>query len=149
MTTAKGAYLDKSHKPSEAEIMVGLGSRRGLWEELIAFVEGNYRVAKDLIFYGKSYGWAVRFRKGSRALISLYPGLGAFTAQIVVGEGQLVEALASGLGEGARRMIEAAKPYPEGRWLFIPIDSEDDLLDVERLLATKSPPKNRQGDPCG
>jgi len=128
--------------------MAGLGSKRGLWEELNALLEGNYRVAKDLIFYGKSYGWAVRFRKGGKALISLYPGLGAFTVQIVIGEEQLGEALASGLGEGARRIIEATKPYPEGRWLFIPVGSEADLRDVERLLAAKSPPEKRQGAPA-
>ena len=143
MTSAKGAYIDKDHRPSEAEILAGLGSKRGLWEELNALLEGNYRVSKDFIFYGKSYGWAVRFRKGGRALISLYPGLGAFTVQIVIGEEQLGEALASGRGEGARRIIEAAKPYPEGRWLFIPVDPEGDLGDVERLLAAKSPPKKR------
>jgi hypothetical protein len=65
VTSAKGAYIDKDHRPSEVEILAGLGSRRGLWEELNAFLEGNYRVSKDFSFYGKSYGWAVRFRKGA------------------------------------------------------------------------------------
>ena len=46
-----------------------------------------------------------------------------------------------------RRIIEAAKPYPEGRWLFIPLGSETDLRDVERLLIEKSPPKKRQEAP--
>jgi hypothetical protein len=141
MTAPKGAYLDKDHRPSEEEILAGLGSGRGLLEELSAFIERSYRTAKDLVFYGKSYGWAVRFRKGGRALISLYPGRGSFTAQIVIGEEQLEEALASGLGERAQRVIEAAKLFPEGRWLFIPIESKADLLDIERLLAAKSPPK--------
>jgi hypothetical protein len=45
MPGANGAYIDKDHRPSEAEIMAGLGSKRGLWEELNAFLEGNYRVA--------------------------------------------------------------------------------------------------------
>jgi hypothetical protein len=40
-------------------------------------------------------------------------------------------------------VIEAAKPFPEGRWLFIPMESKADLLDIERLLAAKSPPKKR------
>ena len=108
-----------------------------------ALLEDGYKAAKGLVFYGKNYGWAVRFRKGGRALISLYPGRGAFTAQIVLNEEQLAEAIASGLGEGARRVIEAAKPFPEGRWLLLPVESEADLLDVERLLAAKSPPKKK------
>jgi len=40
-----------------------------------------------------------------------------------------------------RKIIEAAKPYPEGCWLFIPVGSEADLRDVKRLLTAKSPQK--------
>jgi len=48
-----------------------------------------------------------------------------------------------------RKIIEAAKPYPEGCWLFIPVDSEANIRDIEKLLAAKSPPKKRQGAPGG
>jgi hypothetical protein len=56
MTAPKGAYLDRDHRPSEEEILAGLGPGRGLWEELNDLLERIYKAAKDLVFYGKSYG---------------------------------------------------------------------------------------------
>ncbi|MBN1373024.1 MAG: DUF3788 family protein [Anaerolineaceae bacterium] len=46
-------------------------------------------------------------------------------------------ALGMGLGNNARQAIDAAMPYPEGRWLFIAVDSPGDLEDVKKLLALR------------
>jgi hypothetical protein len=98
----------------------------------------NYRLKSDFAFYGKNYGWALRFRKGGKALLSLYPGQDSFTAQIIVSEAQVEKALSSGLGKKATKIIEEAHPYPEGRWLFIKVESEQDLNDIKQLLIVKS-----------
>ena len=41
-------------------------------------------------------------------------------------------------GSGVPLAIERAMPYPEGRWLFIPVVSEVDLHDVQSLLALRA-----------
>jgi hypothetical protein len=82
----------------------------------------------------------LRFRKSGKALLSLYPNQESFTAQIIVSESQMEKALSSGLSEKASKIIEDAHPYPEGRWLFIKVESEQDLDDAKQLLIAKAQP---------
>lgn len=141
---AIGVFADKEHKPTAAEIAVTLGSKRPLWENLNGFIADSYRLKSDFAFYGKNYGWALRYRKGGKALLSLYPGQDSFTAQIIVSQAQAENALSSGLSKKAIEIIEDAHPYPEWRWLFIKIESEQDLNDIKQLLMTKSPPVRKR-----
>jgi hypothetical protein len=135
---AIGAFTDKEHEPAMAEIVAAIGSKRPLWENLTSFIADSYRLKSDFAFYGKNYGWALRFRKAGKALLSLYPGQESFIAQIIISQAQAEKALSSGLGKKASKIIEDAHPYPEGRWLFIKVESEQDLNDVKQLLIVKS-----------
>ena len=135
---AIGAFTDKEHKPTVAETVAAIGSKQPLWENLTSFIVDSYRLKSNFAFYGKNYGWALRFRKGGKALLSLYPGQDSFTAQIIVSQAQAEKALSSGLSKEASKIIEDAHPYPEGRWLFLKVESEQDLNDVKQLLMVKS-----------
>ena len=141
---AKGAFTDKEHEPTMEETLATVGSKRALWEDLIQFIADNYGVHGDLRFYGKNYGWALRFRKGGKALLSLYPGQDSFTVQLIVDPTQAEEAFGLDIGKNARKTLEDAHPYPEGRWLFIGVESGQDLADVQRLLVAKSRPVQRR-----
>ncbi len=133
-----GVFTDKANQPTREAMLQAVGASRLAWERLEQFVTQSYRVKTDFSFYGKNYGWALRFRKGGKALLSLYPRKDGFTVQVVLGEAQVQEALQRGLGQNARRAIESATPFAEGRWLFIPIDSDEDVEDVIRLLKLKT-----------
>ena len=133
-----GTFTNKENKPTMTEILVAIGSKRPLWENLTSFIADSYRLKSDFAFYGKNYGWALRFRKAGKALLSLYPGQESFTAQIIVSQAQVEKALSSGLSKKVSKIIEDAHPYPEGRWLFLKVESEQDLNDVKQLLAVKS-----------
>lgn len=37
-------------------------------------------------------------------------------------------------GRNVRQAVDSATPYPEGRWVFIPVEGRNDLLDITRLL---------------
>ena len=41
------------------------------------------------------------------------------------------------LGAKAQQVIASAHAYPEGRWLFVPVETADDLRDVQRLLTLR------------
>jgi len=138
-----GAFVSRDDKPTMREMLASVGAKRELWEDLARFIDENYRVKNDLAFYGKNYGWAVRYRKSGKALLSLYPGKENFTVQIVVGETLARKASSLTLGENVRNVLENARQFPEGRWLFIRIGSRRDLSDVKRLLALKTQPANR------
>ena len=136
-------FADKEHRPTEDEIQAALGVMQDAWRELTRHIEERYRVQRDFGFYGKNYGWAVRYRMGSKALASLYPGLGCFTVQVVLGAPAVAQALASDPPESIRTAIERATPYPEGRWLFIPVAADEDLPAIEHLLAVKARPAEK------
>nr|MDO8080937.1 DUF3788 domain-containing protein [Candidatus Freyarchaeota archaeon] len=139
-----GVFVDKEHQPTMEEIFAVLGSKRSLWEKLTKFVADNYRTKDDFAFYGKNYGWAVRFRKGGKALLSLYPGKESFTVQIILGQTEAEKASSLNLSSKVRKTLEDAHQYSEGRWLFIKIESEQDLNDIQKLLILKARPAKKQ-----
>jgi hypothetical protein len=141
---SKGIFTDKQHQPRLDEVFAVLGSKGSLWEELTEHIWDNYRVNGELKFYGRNYGWAMRFRKGGKALLSLYPNKGGLVVQIILRETDVDAALKRKLGKKVREAIEAAHPYPEGRWVFINIGSSRDVKDVRELLKIKSPVPRQQ-----
>lgn len=141
---SKGIFTDRTHQPTRQEIQAALGSKRPAWEELTRFVSEKYGGEGELKFYGKNYGWAVRFRRSGKALLSLYPGKNWVTAQIILGRPQVEKARVLKLGKNVRQTLESAHQYPEGRWLFIKVGSKKDISDIEALLLLKSRPPERR-----
>lgn len=133
-----GAFVDKKHRPTTKEMLASIGPKGMLWERLAQFVADNYRAKDDMAFYGKNYGWAVRYRAGGKALVSMYPGNGDFSVQIVLSRAAAKEAVSLKLGKNVKSVLESAHEFPEGRWLFVKMQSEKDLDDVQELLLVKS-----------
>jgi hypothetical protein len=139
-----GAFPDKQHLPSLEEIQASLGLQWDTWQQLSQFVSDTYQSTGEFKFYGKNYGWAVRYRKNGKALLSIYPAQSSFTVQIILSEAEIAQAQRSDLTQSTLDAIAAANPYPEGRWLFIPVKSAQDLKDVQNMLAIKAPPPLRK-----
>jgi len=133
-----GLFTDKSRQPADAEVLEAIGVRLPLWQDLVRFIRETYPAQEDFKFlYGKTYGWALRFRIKGQVLTSLYPTQGGFTAQVNLSPEAVEQAQSMELGHNVQQAIERANPYPEGRWLFIPVESEEDVRDVQRLLALR------------
>ncbi len=138
-----GAFSDKTHQPTDAEVLEAIGPRLSIWQELVHFVREKYPIQEDFKFlYGKNYGWALRFRIKGKLLISLYPAEGGFTVQVNLSSEAIEKAQRMKLGKNVQQAIARAHPYPEGRWLFIPVESEKDYRDIQRLLALRVDPKH-------
>lgn len=133
-----GIFIEKKHEPTEAEIRQALGPRRSLWQELLRFLRETYSAEEDFKFlYGKNYGWARRFRMRGQLLTSLFPSDGGFTVQVNLSPGAVEKALHMKVSRNVQLAIARAHPYPEGRWLFIPVESKADVRNVQRLLALR------------
>ena len=133
-----GVFTDRKHQPTDAETLAAIGPRLPLWQELVRHIRAEYPVQEDFRFlYGKNYGWALRFRIKGQLLTSLYPAEGGFTAQVNLSPVAIEQVQGLKLGENVQQAIARAHPYPEGRWLFIPVESEQDLQDVVRLLGLR------------
>jgi len=131
-------FLDRAQAPSLARVRIALGKARAAWDELVAHLADVYGLEGALHFmYGERYGWALRFRRGGRLVLAMYPNRGCMTVQIVLGQGQVAAATTMKLPPRVRKVFLAAKEYPEGRWLFIPVRSQSGAEELKRLIALK------------
>jgi hypothetical protein len=130
-----GCFTDKQKPPQPDEINKAIGACLPLWDEMLVHLRETYRLREELKFlYGKNCGWGFRFQVKSKLLACLYPARGRFTVQVILNPAEVEAALAMNLEEAVTQAIEAATPYPEGRWLFISVESQDSLRDIIRLL---------------
>jgi hypothetical protein len=134
--------LDEDHEPSEKEILAAIGAR-DLWLDLKEYIDQSYDFGPELVFYGKKYGWTIRYRKSGKTLVSLFPEHGAFTALVVLGkkEGEKAAETLDELSSATRDLIGNAEQLHDGKWLWIPILEPAHVDDVMRLLAAKRKPK--------
>jgi hypothetical protein len=135
-----GCFLDKSTPPTEQDIGLALGAALPIWQTLTAFIKEKYQMEAPLTFGGKNYGWNLWYRKSGKSLVSLYPQQGHFIAQVVLGREQVEKALLLPCGEKVGRLLRETPQLHDGKWLFIPVDSAQDLEDVQQLLLIKKRP---------
>ncbi len=133
-----GAFTEKARRPKVAAYRRALARALAAWDDLAGHLAESYHATGHLDWmYGERYGWALRFRKGGRFVTALYPNRGKFFAQVVLGRAQVAAASAMALPRSVAKVFKAAKDYPEGRWLFVPVKSVRDALDLRPLLALK------------
>jgi hypothetical protein len=133
--------LNADHEPSEEEMLAAVGAA-DLWLDLKQYLDQSYDFFPEPVFYGRKYGWTIRYRKGGKTLCSLFPEHGAFTVLVVLGKRE-AEKAARILGELSpvtRRLIGSAAQLHDGKWLWIRVHESAQLEDVKRLLATKRKP---------
>jgi len=104
----------------------------------VEHVEETYGLKGSLHFmYGQRYGWALRFQRGSRLVLALYPNQSCLTVQIILGPAQVEAATTMGLPSRVLAGLDSAKKYTEGRWLFIPVRSVANARELRSLIALK------------
>ena len=135
------AFMDPTHAPSPDHIAATLGASASLWSMLTAYMEESYGIEASYHPPSRKYGWDVKYRKGGRTLLTLTPDDGGFTALVVLGTGEALTAAQLDLGEHVRSVLERTRQLRDGRWLFIPVESDRDVQDIEALLAVKRRPR--------
>jgi hypothetical protein len=135
------AFCDKERQPNQQEIEAALGPQQPLWQQLTQFIADNYQLPEVWSFGGKKYGWNTWYRKGGKTLVSLYPQMDHFVAQIVLGKDQVEKAAQLELGDNMRTLLDETPQLHDGRWLFIKVTTADDVKDVQELLKIKRRPR--------
>ena len=82
-------------------------------------------------------GWNVKFKKSGKALCTVYPREGYFTAMVVVGrkEKEPVEAILPNCDSRLRELYAQTREGNGQRWLMIDLEDRDGVYrDVFRLL---------------
>jgi hypothetical protein len=145
---SQGLFLDRAVPPSRDRLVAGLGERITLWDRLTGWIEATYGVVPDPLFSGKDAGWVIRYRRSGRSLVLLAPLNGALRAVVVIGPSVAGAVRDLELRPSTRAAFERARAYPDGRWLDLSVESVDDVEDVTRLIALKSPPPRRRRRPA-
>ncbi len=135
-------FADATREPGEAELAAALGRRAALWRELETQAEAM-GARGGWTWDGPKYGWNWRMKRSGKPFLSLTPAVGGFRALVILGRDASVEAATLPLGPGMRATYDAARQYPDGRWLFHPIESDEDVRDMLLLLRLKLPPTIR------
>jgi hypothetical protein len=135
---SKSAFIDKNHQPSETDVVAVLREAHANWILMLEEMRKVGRIQEDFKFlYGKPYGWGIRFRLKGKLFAAFYPNQNHFVAQVVLGPKQVAETDNIHLHSNAKEAIQNANPYPEGKWLFIKVESGSDMEDVRKLLKLK------------
>ena len=133
----------KSQQPSLSEIAAYIDSP--LWGDLCAWAEATYGIAPKVehSICSGAPGWNVKYKKGGRALCTLYPDEGAFTAMVTVGSKEAAEAelLLPTFSDYLRELYDRTREFNGARWLMIRVSDPRVLEDVKTLIRLRVAPK--------
>jgi len=133
-------FPDPARVPDDSELIEAVGAQAPRWRALTSWLGERYGLAGEPTYDGHDTGWCVRYRRGARTLLTLIPRDDAFQALVVVGPSAWAAAAAADLGSTVRAAWEAARPYPDGRWLWLDVEDDATVAGIEALVALKSPP---------
>jgi hypothetical protein len=136
--------LDQNVQPTPEDMARHIGGKpRELWRSLTEYLSLHYRHVPELDFGGRKYGWSIRYRRGGKTLVTLFPKRGAFTALVVLGrkEVEKAEGTLDKMSAGGRRLFQDTDQLHDGRWLWIRPSSMADVESIKLLVNAKRQPK--------
>jgi Protein of unknown function (DUF3788) len=134
----KSIFTDKTKPPSEKDLVAALGKTHVLWDEITAFVLGQYPAAiLEWSFPGEKYGWSFRIKDKKRAIIYLLPRDNYFKAAFVFGQKAVDAVNNSTISAEIKKELAAAKVYAEGRGIRLDVTTKKATGDIKRLAEIK------------
>ncbi len=141
------------HEPSDDQITGFVETP--LWGDLADYLHQAYGVCPTLFYSrcsmddGLWLGWNVKYKKSGRALCTLYPKQGYFTALIAIGTREMpeAEALIPYCDEYTQTLFHATKSGKVGKSLAMEVTSQAILSDVKNLVALRVAPRTLSGTP--
>ena len=133
------AFIEKTTKPTDAELAEALGDRaKALWDKLAAQLAEEHGVTiPDWHSYSRKAGWTLRLKRKDRAIVYLTPSRGCFLASFALGEKAAKAARESGVPPAIVRIIDEAKRYAEGLAVRIEVRGPRDVAAVVRVAVAK------------
>jgi hypothetical protein len=139
--------MDVIHNPDIVPDMPAIEASMGedaqtRWRALTAHIESAYG-AKPLIAYSVCAGqpgWNVKYKKGSKALCTLYPEPNSFIALVVLGQADMdkLDAVRPAYTPGLLVLYDGSRLFNNTKWLMIRVTDDAVLDDVRKLLALKT-----------
>lgn len=141
---AERVLLDPAGEPDAPALAAVLSESAGLWERLSRRLDEMGAVG-SWSWGGRKYGWERRYKRAGRPFLTLTPlSGGCFSALVVLGRAETEVASGLPLSSRGRGLFDATPQLHDGRWLFVPVESEADVDDVVLLVLAKLPERVRQ-----
>ena len=114
-----------------------------LWTSVIAKIDAAYDMEKEWDKGGKAAKYVLRFRRGGKTLVSLFPKESAIGLMLIYGkdEREKFEARQADFSNKAVSGYHNAKTYHDGKWIMFYLPDEDVFKDLLAMLAIKRKPK--------
>ena len=117
-----------------------------LWRNLAEQIDRLYDVDR---IWNKGFGdwvYEYKYRRGGKTLCTFYFKQDTLCLLIVLGkaEREKFEAQRETFSEGIRRLYDDTVSYHDGKWLWIPLDTQTSFGDILNMLKIKRRP-NRKG----
>lgn len=133
-------------KPALSDI--GAWVKNPLFEEFLSWMGETYEVEPLIEFSRCSMdrGWNIKYKKGSKALCTLYVREGWFTAMVTLGAKQVaeLEVLLPTFSAAFRKLYEKAPLFNGGKWLVVDVKKDKQLEEVRRLILMKAKPAKKE-----
>jgi hypothetical protein len=135
---ALSAFADKSKRPQKQALREVLGRSSITWDALIEWAAEEYQpFTEEWTCYSEKWGWSLRLKHKTRAILYMTPQAKHFLVGMVLGEKAVAVALKMKLPATVVKEIKTAKRYAEGRALRFEIRFKKDLDTITKLATAK------------
>ena len=132
-------YAQRNPKPKILSMIVLLNRRqRENYRKLARSLKRLPGVHAEMNYYGSSWGWALRYRRGDATLCTMHFLPSRFEATVTVT--RPLEDWAMGpnhLSPGTKRDLVSLRRYSHSRWLTMPLHSSMRARDLLRMIRYK------------
>ena len=114
-----------------------------LWTSIIEKIDAAYETEKEWDKGGKAEKYVLRFRRGGKTLVSLFPKESAIGLLVIYGKDERAKFEARQADFSSKVLAEYnnAKTYHDGKWIMFYLPDEDVFNDLLPMLAIKRRPK--------
>ena len=110
-----------------------------LWTSIIAKIDSAYDMEKEWDKGGKAAKYVLRFRRGGKTLVSLFPNDSAIGLMVIYGKDERAKFEAQQADFSSKVVSEyhSAKTYHDGKWIMFYLPDENVFSDLLAMLAIK------------
>jgi hypothetical protein len=132
------AFIGKSKKPTDEELLLALGPSKKLWDQLVSELADELEAnTLEWSSYSAKAGWSLRIKHKQRTIVWLAPCSGCFRVAFVLGDKAMKAARQSHLPDQTQKILDEAPHYPEGTGVRLIVKAARDLAPIRELAAVK------------
>lgn len=132
------AFIGKSKKPTDADLVAALSASKKLWDELVSELADEIGAdVQEWSSYSPKAGWSLRVKHKKRTIVWLAPCSGCFRVAFILGDKAMKAARQSKLPKQVLKALEEAPRYPEGTGVRLTVKAAGDLAAIRELALVK------------